>query len=591
MPDSDSQADVLRILDQVANEVSSELDLPRVLQNIARMIRQAINYSHFLIALLDENQQFDFVMHEGYDAKSLEKIKIGIESGVIGEAVRKKEVILVGDVRSHPSYIAVPVPGGAVPRSEMAIPLISKDSAIGVIAIESTKPDAFSEENRLMMRSIATHLAAALANARLHEQTLEQVKILTIIERIGREVTSVLDLDPLLHDIARLIKLVIDYQAFGIFLVDREKGEFVDRLSLGFDEKALRTRPVKLEEGIRGKALRHGRPVLVDDVLKDPHHVQFRLENNQYIRSEMVVPLLTKNKIVGVLVLGNVTEGYYSERHLRIASGVANQIAIALENARVFEEVAASEEMLRDELDIARDLQRSMLPSAFPVVSGYEIYAESNPAISVGGDFYDFFELQDGRLAVVVGDVSGFGLSGALVMSSAREVIRIYSEFDSDPAQLMSRADKRLSSGLGPHMFVALIYGVLNPKKNTFTFCNAGLVEPAFLRRGRARFIPTRGNRFPLGKFPQLEYKPRRVHLKSGDTIVLASDGVIEAWDHTERPFGFRRFLRTLSNASRSSATLPRGIELVGNVLNALSSFVGHSRPQDDVTLVTIQAK
>jgi sigma-B regulation protein RsbU (phosphoserine phosphatase) len=583
-----TQADILKILDQVANEVSGELELPRVLRNIARLIRQVIDYSHLVIALLDENQRFQWVLQEGYTQEALDALHIGVESGIIGEAVRSKEIILVGDVQRHPLNISIPSPGGTVTRSELAVPLMSKDTAIGAVVLESTKSHAFSEAHRLMMRSIAAHLASAVANARLHEQTLEQVKTLTIIERIGRELTSVLDLNPLLSDIARLIKMVIDYQAFGIFLVDRERGEFVNHLAIGYDKETLQARPVKLEEGIRGQALRHGRSILVDDVLKDPQHVKLKLESEEVVRSQMVVPLLTKNKIVGVLVLANVKPGFYTERHLRIATGVANQIAIALENSRVFEEVAGKEEMMRDEMEIARRLQKSMLPARNPAIPGFEIAADSTPAITVGGDFYDFIELDGGRWGIVVGDVSGYSLPGALVMSSAREVVRIYSEFDPDPAVLMKRAGTHLSSGLGKHMFVALLYGVLDPEKRTFTFCNAGLVEPAFLRRGRARFVPTKSNRFPLGKFPHLEYTPRTIHLKRGDTLVLATDGTIEAWDHTERPFGFRRFLRTLSQASSRSAPAG-GQELIGVVQNALTNFVGHCCSQDDVTIVTIR--
>ena len=591
MKRDDIKTIILGILDQVANEVSGELDLPTVLRKISRLIKNVTDYSHLVIGLIDEERRFNWVFQEGYSPEALASIELSIDQGVIGRAVRSKEVIAVGDVAEHPDYVPVPVQGGEPPRSELAVPLVSKDKAIGVIALESAKPHAFREDHRMMMHSIATHLAAAVVNARLHERTLEQIKIMEVIEQIGREITSVLDLEGLLHEIARLTRLVIDYQAFGVFLVDRERGEFAHHLAIGYDQEALKARPVKLDEGIRGKVLRFGRPVVVNDVLNDPAHVHIDLEIDDVIRSQMVVPLLTKNKIVGVLVLGNVKEGFYSDQHLRIASGLGTQIAIALENARVFEEVSLSEERLREELRIAREVQLSMLPVCCPLVEGFELDAESKPAVAVGGDFYDFIQLPEERWGIVIGDVSGYGLPGALVMTSAREVIRVYAEFDPDPEELMARADRHLSRNLSGHMFVALLYGILDPKKRTFTFCNAGLIEPALIREGRARFLSTPANRMPLGKLPELGYRQKEVQLREGDSLILSTDGVIEAWDSKERQFGFRRFLRTLSQAdAQAGNTRNASAILIERVFNTLDGFVGSSQLQDDATILAIKA-
>jgi sigma-B regulation protein RsbU (phosphoserine phosphatase) len=414
---------------------------------------------------------------------------------------------------------------------------------------------------------------------------------MTLIQRIGNEISSVLDLEDLLREIAHYTKTAIDYQVFGIFLVDRDKGEFVNKLSIGYDREALQARPVKLDEGLRGRALKHGRPLLVDDVLSDPQHVNLKLEIDDVVRSQIVIPLLTKNKIVGMLVLGNVKKGAYRESHLLIASSLAGQIAVALENARVFEEVASSEESLRSEMDFARRMQLSMLPDHCPIPPGFEICGQSIPTTRVGGDFYDFIELQDGRLGIMIGDVSGYGMAGGLVANSAMEAIRVYTEFDPAPAAVTNRTDRRLWLDLGPRTFVALIYGVLDPKERTFTFCNAGLVEPALIQGSHSRFLHSPGTRLPLGVRPDNGYRPRTVRLRPGDTLVLATDGAIEVWNPNERQFGFRRYLRSLALLKGGRENPRPGDELISEFIGGLRRFARTNQLPDDVTMISIRAK
>lgn len=581
-------SEILAILEQVANEVSAELDLQTVLKNTAKLVKRVVDYSSFVLATIDEQNRFNWVLQEGYNPNVLEQTKLNTEEGIIGLAVTKKEVLMVGNVTQNPNYIPVTLADGTLPLSILAVPLINRDRAIGIIAMESQDENAFNEDHRMMMRSIATHLAAAVANAKLHEQTLEQVKVLRITEQIGQEITSVLDLDLLLQEIARLSKLVIDYQTFGIFLVDRKMGEFLPHIAVGYDKDDLHRRPLKLDQGLRGEVLRLGRPFLSNDLQNDPLHIQHKLEIDDVIRSQMYIPLTTKNKIVGILVMGNVKKNYYTSRHLRIAGGMATQIAIALENARVFEEIAESEEKLRAEFDIARSMQLSMLPECCPQVTGFEIEAKSRPAEQVGGDFYDFIHLDDDRWGIVIGDVSGYSISGALVMASAREVIRTFAEMNKDPEKVMAKADARLKKDLTPHMFVALLYGVLDYRDSTFTFCNAALVEPVLVNNGRARYISSSGSRLPLGKNIGGSYESQVVKLKPNDTLVLATDGTIEVFDAEKRPFGFDRFLKTLRTASKGGEE-NACVDLISAVFKDLKDFVGRDAFQDDVTILTIK--
>lgn len=582
---------ILEILDQVANEVSGELDLHSVLSNTSRLIKQVVDYSSFVIALIDERGEFDLTFQEGYLPEALEEVRIKADKGLIGLSVVRKEVVIVNDVADDPHHIMVPTSDGSLPRAMIAVPLINKDRAIGAIGIECTRPDCFTEEHRLMMRGIASHLAAAVANAKLYEQTVDQIRLMRVLEQIGRDILSILDLSQLFQEIARLTKQVIDYQAFGIFVIDREHDEFVPLFSIGYDREELRRRPLKLDKGLRGEALRLGRPILANDVLNNPRHVGYKLEIDDVVRSQMYIPLQSKKRVIGILVLGNVRKNFYNNRHFRIAAGMATQIAIAVENATEFEEVVESEEKLRHEIDIARSLQLSMLPRCCPIVPGHDLQAFSRPADNVGGDFYDFIELGEGRLGIVIADVSGTGISSALVMASAREVIRIYSELYSDPAAVMNCVDKRLRKDLTSHMFVAALYGVLDTTAGTFTFCNAGLIEPAMVRNGKASFLDSPGSRLPLGKMADGRYQARNVRLRPDDLIVFTTDGSIEALNRKGVQFGFRRFLRAISAVLRRDAENFDDVDLISRLDQRILRYAGRDMLDDDVTLLTLKVR
>ena len=580
---------ILTILNQIANDVSSELDLDTVLQSTSRLVRQVMDYTSFIIALVNKDGTFEIAFQKGYSPEAIEQVCIKADKGIIGQAVMEKEIIKLDDVSSSPRYIPVPTEDGREPKSMLAVPLISKNEVIGAIGIESTNPEAFTENHRLMMRTIASHLGIAVANARRYQKSIEQIKLMRVVEQIGQDVTSVLDLDQLLQEIARITKEVIDYQAFGVFLIDRDKGKFKPRFSLGYDKQDLRQRKISLDQGMRGETFRQNRPMISNDVLNDPKHVSYKLEINDAIRSQMYIPLRTRKGVIGVLVLGNVKKDFYSERHLRIAHGMASQVAIALENATEFEEVSESEERLRHEIEIAKSLQLSMLPHCCPYIPGYELQAQSRPAANVGGDFYDFIELDKGKLGIVIGDVSGYGIPGALVMASARQVIRIYSELDPHPETVMNNADKRLHKDLSKHMFVALLYGVLDTNKSTLTFCNAGLIEPALVRDGDSSFLGSPGTRLPLGKMPDGNYKPRTIKLNANDLIVLSTDGCIEAIDSRGKQFGYQQFLESISKIDKScTKSDSEYLDFITRMYNHILKYTG-GHLYDDMTLLTIK--
>ena len=269
-----------------------------------------------------------------------------------------REAVLVNDVRSEENFINS-APGV---RSELAVPLIAKNKVIGVIDVEAAQPGAFTEEHVRLLTLFGSRIAVGIENARLYTRVSRQARQLTLLTEISRELTSILNVDQLLKRIADLLTRIIDYQMFSILLLD-SSGKFLPhRFSLRFKESVQLKHEIPLGQGLVGYAAQHGQPVLAPDVSKDPRYI----EANPETRSELAIPLIYKDKVIGVLDIEHTKRNYFNEDHVRIMTTMAAQVAIAIENATLYERIARQEKRLEQDLALARELQFRLLPPKLP---------------------------------------------------------------------------------------------------------------------------------------------------------------------------------------------------------------------------------
>ena len=331
--------------------------------------------------------------------------------------------------------------------------------------------------------------------------------------------------------------------------------------------------------------------VTVYDIEADPLYEQDKeacASVFERLEATLIVPLIYEDRLTGLISLGEKKSGkFYRREDVNLLTILANQGAVALENARLVEEVIEKERM-EEELSIARDLQISMLPAECPQVPGFEIAAYSLAAREVGGDFYDFIEMGSNRLGLVIGDVTGKSVSGALVVSASRSVFRMLSEEEATVAERMIRANRRMKKDLKAGMFVALLYAVLDGAAGTLALCSAGQTQP--VRRqsvsAGAELIETRGDTFPLGILDEAEYEETVLSLSPGDVIVLYTDGIVEAMNPAGELFGFDRLLKMVSVSAGDTAEA-----LLTETLARLSAFAAGSPQHDDLTLIVIRAE
>ena len=565
------------LLLEVADVVNTTLDLDTTLRRVAELVRKVIDYEIFAILLLNErSQELRVRFHVGYPKEIAERVGIKVGEGVTGRAAKLRQPVLVNDVRNEDGYI------DAVPNvcSELAIPLIVKNRVIGVIDIEARKSGYFTEEHKRLLTLIGSRMAVGIENARLHTRTIRQARTLLLLNEIARELTSILNLDHLFNRIAELLSRLIDYQMFSILLLDSTGQRLQHRFALRFRETVQLKHEVPLGTGIVGAAAESQQAVLVPDVSQDPRYVLLNPET----RSELAVPLIYKGKVIGVLDLEHTRRGFFTDDHKRTVTTLAAQIAIAIENARLYERIASQEQQLERDLALARELQIRLLPQALPQYAHLEVAAKFVPARAIGGDMYDFVDYSLSRLGIVIGDVSGKGAPAAIYAALVSGILRSHAPIEPAPAEMLTAVNNSLGERRIEGQFVSIIYAVWDENERTLQVANSGLPRPLYCHDGKLEVIEATG--LPLGLFDDADYDEFSFRTKPGDMFVFFSDGMLDARNQDGEMFGRQRVEQIVARTIDKPADW-----VVDSLFKAVLDHAGAEDPFDDQTVVVIRVK
>lgn len=299
----------------------------------------------------------------------------------------------------------------------------------------------------------------------------------------------------------------------------------------------------------------------------------------------LVVPLVSQGELIGMINLGpRLSEQEYSSDDRKLLGDLATQAAPSVRVAQLVSrqrQEARERERIEQELRVARLIQQTLLPRDVPSVAGWRVAAHYQPAREVGGDFYDFMYFDDGRLGIVVGDVTDKGVPAALVMATTRTLLRSAAERLVSPGRVLERVNDLLHEDIPPKMFVTCLYAMLDPQTGTLCYANAGHDLPYVRGAGPVRELRATG--MPLGLMPGMTYEEKETTLACGDTVLFYSDGLAEAHDPAGEMFGFPRLQALLGTYDQES-------DLITYALDALVRFTGPGWEQeDDVTLVTLE--
>ena len=574
-----SEHELVTTLFDLGRQITSVLDFDELLRQIPRLIGRLISFDAFAVYLLEERRgELRMAYAVGYpEPERAIKLRLGV--GLVGAAVASEQPLLVNDVASDTRYVEF-VPGM---QSELVVPLRHKSRPIGALNILSHNHGQFTQRDVAIVSQFAAHVAVALVNARLFERSRLDAEAFETLAEIGHEVASVLDLDELFTRIAQLAKRVIDYRTFGILLVN-DANELEMKLAVKYGEKVEVPR-VALGEGLVGYAALHREAVLVPDVSQDPRYINLVPD----VRSELAIPMLLKDRCIGVVDLESPQLDAFSKRDVEILTLLASQAAVAIENAQLYEEVRATQERLEKEVRFAQRVQAALLPAGPPKrLKGVELAGAFASARELGGDFHEYLAPDSNNLIVAVGDVSGKGVPAALYSAFAAELVRgrtfrrRYLPERSSPAGVLSSVNTILHQRQLEEYYCTLCYTIFDLKRRTITLANSGLPYPIRCSVEGCAQIELPG--VPLGSFNGSTYDEVSYALHAGDVFVFCTDGVFEAMNAEGGEFTGERLIDVVS----ASRELPaKGI--VEAIFKAAAEWRGETPPNDDMTAVVVR--
>ncbi len=571
------RAEMLDFLLECSTVTSETLDLDQQLVNLAEMIREVVPCDLFAILLYSEKQRGLRIRYStGHREEVVRNLVIPLTEGLTGVAGATQQPVMSGDVRSDPRYLSVV---DAV-RSELAVPMTARGKLVGVIDLQSTMPNAYTEQDVGMLRLVASRVAASIDNARLHRHVERHNRTLRTLAELSREFASILDLDELLKTIAGTVRKLINYDAFSILLLDAERGLLRNRFSVRYDERVLEFDEIPLSKGITGAAALAKQAIRVEDAQADPRYIEW----TPGIRSEVAVPLLVPDHVVGVMDLESRRPGYFTFDHMRTLEMLAPQIAASIENARLYEELAKHKERMEKDLEAARDVQSILLPRRAPEIAGLEVAVRLRPAREISGDVYDFFDYGDEAAVVAFGDVSGKSAAAALYGALVSGLLRSQAPRRRSPALLLQSLNEALLERRVEARYATLLLMLWQARTGTLTMANAGASPPMICRGGQ--ILEPRVEGVPLGLLDGITYEEVTFQTQPGDVLALFSDGITDQHNPREENYGTERIARALRNHFREQ------VEAIAETLLAdLDRFADGRAIFDDQTLMLVKVR
>jgi phosphoserine phosphatase RsbU/P len=566
--------DLLDFLLEASAITAETLDLDKLLPLITDLISRVITHDVSAILLYTQSRQGLKIRYaRGHRDEVVRNLVIPIGEGITGAAAAKRQPVLSNDVLNDSRYLATL---DAV-RSELAVPMIARGKLVGVIDVQSTSLNAFTQQDVALLRLLAARIAASIDNARLYKRIERQSRTSRILLRLAQEFSATLQLDELLGKIAKAVRALIDYDAFSILLVDPDQRILRHRFSERYDER-VSLDSIPIGKGITGAAVESREMIKVDDTLADSRYIA----SHPGIRSEVAVPLIAHDRVIGVMDLESSRLGYFRDEHIHLLTLLSAQVAISVENARLYEELGLREQRMEQDLKAASKVQSVLLPVTAPKVKGLQMAIASRPAREISGDLYDFFVHGTKSALIAFGDSSGKGAAAALYGALVSGLLRTLGFRRRHPSELLRLLNNVLLERKVDAQYVTLLLVDWDADRKMMRMANAGSTPPVICRDGEHVKIRLEG--VPLGLLEDREYDEIGFETRSGDVILLHSDGFDDQVNPKGEEYGHARIFRSLKALAASH---PKAI--AEGVFADLDRFMAGAPVSDDQTLIVIK--
>ncbi len=531
-------AEVLATLAEIGEEVNASLDLDEVLARSAALIKRHIDYEIFGVLMIEGDGSY--LRHRfaiGYPRELADNLRVPLGQGITGTAAATGHSVRVSDTSKDTRYIN---------------------------AIDSVRSE----------------LAVAIENARLFQKVRAQADTLLLLSEVGRETGAILEVEELLRRAAEQTKRVIDYQILSIMLYDEEQKIFRHRVDVKHGHRVQGKLRANASEGIVGAAATLKEPVVVPDVTVDPRYLMVNPET----RSELAIPMMHKGKVIGVLDLESPQLNYFTEDHVQTLAILAANLAVSLENARLYEQLARDEARLERDLQAAKRIQGALLRPVPMEDFGLEMAARYLSAREVCGDLYEFLRYGPQQLGIALGDVSGKGTAAALYGAVAIGIMRSLAPQKLQPAEMLKQMNQLVGERRIEGRFMTACFATWQKGRQKLRVANAGQSQPLLYKEGRCGKIELTG--FPLGIFEEVTYEEWSVTLESGNILVFHSDGIAETMNSEGQFFGTTRIMKLIEQHHEASAT-----DIADVILREVDWFTQSAPLSDDRTLVVAKVR
>lgn len=578
------------VLLQVAEATSRLSNLDDVLATVVRLTPMLVGVDRCGLFLWDHNTQV-FLPAQAYGLTPEQEARFAALRFAPDDALALDEVrltkvprVLFGD------ELAFSFPSTMIEAFNMhqvlILPLLARGKLVGVMLADYTKGTAtFNERKVALTVGIANHAAIAIENAQLYEAQQEEAYVSNALLQVAEAVGSLTDLDEILSTIVRLTPILVGVQCCSIYLWNDKEGVFVPTQEYGFSEKQKKwwyhSRPDPSDPLMQ--EVLAGRPAMTVSNKPDDYRLPEEVTPVPGSLPILALPLSAKGRVLGAMLVDYAGDPErFIERWMNILIGIANQIAIAIENTQLYRQ-EAERERLKREMEVAREIQASFMPEQCPYLPGWELCAYWQAAYQVGGDFYDFFSLPGNRLGLVIADVADKGVPAALFMALSRTLIRVTAHDGRSPAKALKRANELIISDAGSDQFVTVFYAILEPQTGVLTYASGGHNPPLLMRRnGQIESLRAQGT--VLGIVDNIELEEKRVTIQPGDVLVLYTDGITDAFNADEEEFGVTRLREVIQQTITRDPS-----DIIAAINSELRTFVGDMPQFDDFTLVVLE--
>ncbi len=479
----------------------------------------------------------------------------------------------------------------------LVVPIIIREEIVGAMVVENTQNDQpFNDWIVSLGQAMADQLAIGLQSVQLFEAEYRRREQAETLREVSSIVSSSLNLNEVLERVLDQLGRVVKYNSAGIHLIEGKTRRVIAGRGFPQGEKHIGlTFPIKLDETEPGSIVIHTRQPAVHSNISDLYPT-FKGELHRHIKSWMGVPLIARDKVIGLISIDHSESHAYNEEDVQMALAFANQVAIALENARLYELEVRE---LERELKIAHQIQETLLPQTTPKIPGLDIAGRIIPARQVGGDFFHYFSTGPDQLGLAIGDVSGKGIPAALYMAAGITAIDTQIGPDVQPGELLNRLNKKLYNRLHENkMNIALQIATFMPfsqadypleqpftaNATVMTIASAGMIAPIGATRHGCRLLPV--GALPVGAMPAPPqfYTDDVFFIEPSTAVIFTSDGIVEAQNEFSELFGFER----LEQAIMEIVDTGNAERIADHIINSVNHFTGDVEKHDDMTVVVV---